>query len=261
MARATTTERSRAMKRTRNGILIPDVPIMAGGNLPNAVKGVSSGGGEKDYSRIPFFIDVKKTISLNNKEGLEISIDKENWSPVTQISLNAGIYYFRSNTGQLNEPSILFNSNNYDSEATFEIGGNINSLIEYNFADDNLCHNYAFAFESSGYNVTAYGKLLTSAERLHIPSITNADSSIMDMFYNNEALLVSPTLRMVDIPYNPRYFLTNCISLKRVTILSNAVQLLNTNWAEHGIFFKKRGTLWRAGSYGIPSGWTVEEVD
>ena len=29
------------MKRTRNGILIPDVPIMAGGNLPNAVKGVS----------------------------------------------------------------------------------------------------------------------------------------------------------------------------------------------------------------------------
>ena len=34
------------MKRTRNGILIPDVPIMAGGNLPNAVKGVSAGGGD-----------------------------------------------------------------------------------------------------------------------------------------------------------------------------------------------------------------------
>lgn len=32
------------MKRTRNGILIPDVPIMAEGNLPNAVKGVSAGG-------------------------------------------------------------------------------------------------------------------------------------------------------------------------------------------------------------------------
>lgn len=36
------------MKRTRNGILIPDVPIMAGGNLPNAVKGVSLAGGA-DY--------------------------------------------------------------------------------------------------------------------------------------------------------------------------------------------------------------------
>lgn len=43
MARATTRERSRPMKRTRNGILIPDVPIMASGNLPNAVKGVSAG--------------------------------------------------------------------------------------------------------------------------------------------------------------------------------------------------------------------------
>ena len=31
------------MKRTRNGILIPDVPIMAGGKLPNTVKGVSAG--------------------------------------------------------------------------------------------------------------------------------------------------------------------------------------------------------------------------
>ena len=44
MPRATTTERSRAMKRTNNGIIIPDVPIMAGGNLPNTVKGVSAGG-------------------------------------------------------------------------------------------------------------------------------------------------------------------------------------------------------------------------
>jgi len=32
------------MRRTNNGILIPDVPIMAGGNLPNVVKGVSVGG-------------------------------------------------------------------------------------------------------------------------------------------------------------------------------------------------------------------------
>lgn len=46
MPRATTTERSRPMKRTNNGILIPDVPIMAGGNLPNAVKGVSAGGND-----------------------------------------------------------------------------------------------------------------------------------------------------------------------------------------------------------------------
>ena len=44
MQRATTTERSRPMKRTNNGILIPDVPIMAGGNLPNAVKGVGMSG-------------------------------------------------------------------------------------------------------------------------------------------------------------------------------------------------------------------------
>lgn len=43
MPRVTTTERSRPMKRTSNGILIPDVPIMTGGNLPNAVKGVSAG--------------------------------------------------------------------------------------------------------------------------------------------------------------------------------------------------------------------------
>ncbi len=32
------------MRRTNNGILIPDVPIMNAGKLPNAVKGVSAGG-------------------------------------------------------------------------------------------------------------------------------------------------------------------------------------------------------------------------
>lgn len=35
------------MRRTNNGILIPDVPIMAGGNLPNAVKGVSGDNNEE----------------------------------------------------------------------------------------------------------------------------------------------------------------------------------------------------------------------
>ena len=55
MPRATTTERSGAMKRTRNGILIPDVPIMAGGNLPNAVKGVSAG---KSNPLINYLVDL-----------------------------------------------------------------------------------------------------------------------------------------------------------------------------------------------------------
>lgn len=55
MPRATTTERSRPMKRTRNGILIPDVPIMAGGNLPNAVKGVSAG---KSNPLINYLVDL-----------------------------------------------------------------------------------------------------------------------------------------------------------------------------------------------------------
>lgn len=32
------------MRRTKNGILIPDVPIMGAGKLPNAVKGASVGG-------------------------------------------------------------------------------------------------------------------------------------------------------------------------------------------------------------------------
>lgn len=49
MPRATTTERSRPMKRTRNGILIPDVPITAFGKLPPAVKGVS-GNNDEEYA-------------------------------------------------------------------------------------------------------------------------------------------------------------------------------------------------------------------
>ena len=44
------------MKRTRNGILIPDVPIMAGGNLPNAVKGVGAGNSNAKWRRTGGYI-------------------------------------------------------------------------------------------------------------------------------------------------------------------------------------------------------------
>ena len=59
------------MKRTRNGILIPDVPIMAGGNLPNAVKGVGAGNSDAKWRSTGGYIQGDgQAFILLSEEGL-----------------------------------------------------------------------------------------------------------------------------------------------------------------------------------------------
>lgn len=66
------------MKRTNNGILIPDVPIMAGGNLPNAVKGVGAGNSNAKWRSTGGYIqgDGQAYINtlINVKSDLSVSL-------------------------------------------------------------------------------------------------------------------------------------------------------------------------------------------
>lgn len=102
MPRVTTTERSRPMKRTRNGILIPDVPIMAGGNLPNAVKGVSAGGVKKNPVDVP--LETRQTSFLFRYTGNVTPLEALNYMrannvPITLFQGHAPIE-FPSNSDQ-----------------------------------------------------------------------------------------------------------------------------------------------------------------
>lgn len=303
MSRVTTTERSRPMKRTNNGILIPDVPIMAGGNLPNAVKGVSAGGSIDPYS-IPFYIIVHTRLQIQQTEGLEISDDMHTWIPVDDRILQSGKYYFLSRNNRMTKPSIVkVSGQNYD------IGGNINSLFgegykedergqDYNllFLQQNIvdAHNLCMPKNNSGdcSQMFQYCTLLRSAPQLpatklltrayfcmfqgctslvsapQLPATTITDYCYDGMFQGCTSLVSAPVLVASELkPFCYEGIFNGCTALQRIE--SHAVDITASQalheWAggvnANGIFRKKRGVNYPSGNSGIPTDWTVEEID
>lgn len=303
MPRVTTAERSITMKRTRNGILIPDVPIIAGGNLPNAVKGVSAGGSIDPYS-IPFYIIVHTQLQIQQTEGLEISDDMRNWIPVDDRILQSGKYYFLSHNNRVTKPSIVkVSGQNYD------IGGNINSLFGEGYKEDEQgrdygglflqqnivdAHNLCMPKNNSGscMQMFQYCTLLRSAPQLpatillprayfcmfqgctslvsapQLPATTINDYCYDGMFNSCTSLVSAPVLvASVLKPYCYEGIFNGCTALQRIE--SHAVDITATQalheWVggvnANGIFLKKRGVNYPSGNSGIPTGWTVEEID
>lgn len=143
MPRATTTERSRAMKRTHNGILIPDVPIMAGGNLPNAVKGVSAGGGG----------------------------DSDN---LIDLGLPSGRLWCKSNINIASETGL--NDTPFTQDASYFSWGNVEghnpvgNIFDYNFGRVNT--------NSPWYRGQVYGSTNGSLLTTDIPTNSDFDAAI-----------------------------------------------------------------------------------
>lgn len=273
------------MRRTRNGILIPDVPIMAGGNLPNAVKGVS--GDNNKFNPLdpntPFYIEVLSTLHINRSStgNLQISDDNKNWMMVEkEMTLNAGRYFLRDNNSSQVSLSI-----NTQSGENFNVGGNVNSLASYNFAVDKAAHNFRSLFENK--NVVDATYLVFPALNLSLPNcyINAFKGSLIEnppiikaeilghgccfgMFSNCTRLKSSPIL-LAKSSFRECYYemFSGCTVLSRIechledlTAIS-ALTNFSANVAETGIFVKKRGVTWPSGTSGIPTGWTVVEVD
>ena len=309
------------MKRTRNGILIPDVPIMAGGNLPNAVKGMSSGsGGELDPYDLstPFFLQ-----NIGNDEfefsskrhPFEISYDGKNWENVPQnnsmIIPHNGRLYLRGDND-----FTLYNNTYYWNvvrSSELKIGGNLNSLIHKENYDSRGLENKKFKYalgalpiidatylvlpaatlESQCYMglfngctslVNApelpaetladkcYYQLFSGCTSLvnapELPAKTLADSCYQTMFANCASLVNAPELPAEILVENCyRSMFQNCSVLQSIKIdaIDISATLALDSWLSNvsnsGTFIKKRNVDYPSGTNGIPTGWTVEEID
>lgn len=256
MPRATTTERSRPMKRTRNGILIPDVPIMAGGNLPNAVKGVSGNSGEVAPNLLPFYIDVHTTLHLSATAGLEISQNAKDWRSTATETLTAGRYYFRSNAGVApphvaTAPGVIITEGEL-----YDVGGNLRSLATYDFLFSELAYIFQGLFQ---------GQNIVSAHRLYLPPQTQK-LSYGGLFKNCVHLEFAPDIFIYQVnDYQCANMFRGCTNLRYIKCTTDydakGFETWVTGVATEGTFVKKRGVEWPTGVNGIPTGWAVEEVD
>ena len=142
-----------------------------------------------DPKTIPFYIDVRSTVTLAATSGLQMSTDGETWTDTVAGDLPTGKTYFRVASDQSAplQPNWTEKSN-----SDYDIGGNINSLVKILFENDTTCYSF---FNDTTWEGFFQGKSkLKSASNLILPATTLAGQCYQQMFYGCTSLVTTPAL-------------------------------------------------------------------
>ena len=129
---------------------------------------------------------------------IEYSTDKRNWNTLTfntstpqTITIESGEkLYLRNDSGGFNYYNFIKYYTNISASQNFVIGGNINTLINYNDADNVSLKGDYGCF----YNLFYNAKYITDASNLIIPSTNITESYCREMFSGCTSLQNAPTL-------------------------------------------------------------------
>ena len=136
-----------------------------------------------DYSKMPFYIDVRGTVTLAATTGLQMSTDGKTWTDTTAGDLPTGKTYFRVASDQT---SALKPSWTEKDDSDYDIGGNINSLVKTSFENDTTGYTFGGCFTNKAK--------LKSAGNLILPATTLADSCYEQMFKRCTSLTTAPSI-------------------------------------------------------------------
>ena len=156
---------------------------------------------------------IAKTIDFKLNNGEWASITSNISSSAPTITVNSGDkLQFRGNNTQYATSSSYYNSFS-GSTASFEVEGNIMSLIYGDDFKNNLTISSEYAFTGLFRGCTN----LVSAENLALPATTLAENCYYQMFYGCASLITAPELPATTLA-NSCYFLMfrNCTSLTTV---------------------------------------------
>lgn len=138
---------------------------------------------------IPFYIDVRGAVTLTATSKLQMSTDGETWTNTTSTTLPTGKTYFRVASDQTTPLRPKWTE---DSNSDYDIGGNINSLVKVNFANDTNC----YRFFDDQYSITFFQDKtkLKSAGDLILPATTLTDNCYAELFSGCTSLTTAPAL-------------------------------------------------------------------
>ena len=230
----------------------------------------------------------KKTLKYNkNNEGW-VTITSNTGSSAPLINVNTGdIVQFKGDNKAFAESFYYYNTFN-GSTASFDVEGNILSIVSENYTEFNSSFKYMFKKLFYGCNIgTArylvmplntmstecyydmfYGcTSLTSAPE-ELPASRLAEACYLQMFAGCTSLTQAPELpatTLVSKCYN--FMFSGCKNLNYVKCLatSNVGYSYTSNWlqnvASSGTFVKNPNmSSWDKGANGIPSNWTVQDA-
>ena len=152
---------------------------------------------------------ITKTIDYKLNNGEWVSIASNTGSSAPTITVNPGDkIQFRGNNAQYGTSDSNYNS--FGGSASFEVEGNIMSLIYGDNFKNNSTISSANTFNSLFNGCTR----LTSAKNLILPATTLASNCYSTMFYNCKSLTTAPVLPATTLAINCYYYMfSNCTSL------------------------------------------------
>ena len=165
-------------------------------------------------------------------KSVEYSTDKKNWNTLTfntstpqTITIGVGEkLYLRNDSGAFNYYEFSSFYTNINTSQNCVVGGNINTLINYNDADNVSLIGYYGCF----YRLFRNAKNITDASNLIIPSTNIKESYCREMFQGCTSLQNAPTLSATTLGKQCYYeMFDNCTSLV------NAPQLPATKLANY----------------------------
>ena len=226
-------------------------------------------------------VSVKQTItgepdSSTYAKTLQYSKDKTNWSTVTlssktyNISLNQGEkVYFRGNEGVFNHYVIRGAEQAYTkitANQTFNVGGNINTLVNY-YNPNNL------TLPQGVFNNLFRGNVnLVSAENLTLQPSSDGSLPVFAYLYlfSNCTSLIKPPVLIAKTLSNGSYYslFDGCSKLDNLTVYTDDNSKTNCTYkwlngvASTGTFNNMGGATYTKDSVsGIPTGWTEVKPD
>ena len=174
----------------------------------------------KNDNTITFKTTTSDTLPSSNlySNKVEYSVNKTNWNTLTfdkttpkTITINSGEkLYLRNNSGVFNCYMDYLNNfiTTINTSQSCILGGNINTLLNYNNADNVSLKDGCF------YELFKGCALLTDASNLKLPSTTLANSCYKYMFSDCTSLTTAPTLPATTLAnYCYEDMFRNCTSL------------------------------------------------
>ena len=247
----------------------------------------------------PLYIEAVGNLTFKFTNALEYSLDNETWVQLTANTSSPTIstgekVYVRANlkpSPNYNNPSAAKGIGTFTISGYCNIGGNIMSLIYgANYYGKVSLTGYDYAFKDLFRSCTN----LRNAAELKLPATTLADYCYYQTFMGCENLTTAPLLPATSLAshcYDSMYWschkltaaselpaaiLVNgcyrdmyysCGALQYIKMLATDISASEClyHWvqgvASSGTFIKAAGVTIPTGESGIPSGWTVEEVE
>ena len=156
--------------------------------------------------------------SYTYAKSVEYSTDKKNWNTLTfntstpqTITIGVGEkLYLRNDSGAFNYYDFVSFYTKINTSQNCVVGGNINTLINYNDADNVSLRGYYGCF----YMLFKNAKNITDASNLIIPSTTITEKYCREMFSGCTSLQNAPTLSATTLAgYSYYEMFSGCTSL------------------------------------------------